>query len=159
MNKEHPEDNAQSRFTAFWMIVISLLVFVVVISFILCFNSSNEDAAANVGEDRRAEKRLEKLTEVNAAQQDLITQAAVVDKANNLVRIPVTAGMKLILPGLRKQKAGPSKVVVPGSPTSLEQAQAQAKATAAAAAEKKAPAEKGAAADKAAPAKAAEDKK
>ncbi|MFK5922198.1 MAG: hypothetical protein QM496_08455 [Verrucomicrobiota bacterium] len=158
MNKEHPQDNAQSRFTAFWMIVISLLVFVVVISFILCFNSSNEDAAANAGENERAGQRLKKLTEVNAAQQALITQVAVVDKENNLVRIPVTAGMKLILPDLRKQKAAVSKVVVPGSPTSLKQAQAQAKA-AAAVAEKKAPAKNEAAADKAAPVKAAADKK
>lgn len=155
MNKEHPEDNAQSRFTAFWMIVISLLVFVAGISFILWFNSSNEDAAANQIESGRAKRRAENLVVVNQQQQQLITQAEVVDKAKNLVRIPVKEGMKLVLPELRKQKAAVSKVVIPGSPTSLKQTQVKKPA----ASEKKAPAAAKPGAAKAAPAKAAVEKK
>ncbi|MCF6314285.1 MAG: hypothetical protein L3J39_17685 [Verrucomicrobiales bacterium] len=150
MNKEHPEDNAQSRFTAFWMIVISLLVFVAGISFILWFNSSNEDAAANQIESGRAKKRAENLVAVNQQQRALISQAEVVDKTKNLVRIPVKAGMKLVLPELRKQKAAVSKVVVPGSPTSLKAAQVKPAAT-----EKKAPEAAKAETAKAAPEKAA----
>lgn len=125
MNKEHPEDNAQSRFTAFWMIVAALMVFVIVTSFVLCFSSSQEDAAANKVEDGRAEERFKKLAEVKLAQQALLAEVAVVDKAENLVRIPVKDGMKLVLPILTAKKAGPTKVVVPGSPTSLKQSQAK----------------------------------
>lgn len=130
MNKEHPEDNAQGRFAARVMIVIALLVFIAAVSFVLWFSNSGIDRAENMVEDDRAngtkeaKGRIEKLAVVNEAQQVLVTQAAVVDQAKNLVRIPVKEGMKLVLPILKSKKEGPTKVLVPGSPTQLKQSQA-----------------------------------
>ncbi len=123
MSKGHPEDNAQSRFTAFWMIVVSMIVFVIVVSLVLCLSTSGEKVVANEIEDGRAEKRFENLAKVTKEQTDLVNQAVVVDEPKQLVRIPVADGMKLVLSDLRRKKPAASKVVVPGSPTSLKQAQ------------------------------------
>ncbi len=124
-NEEHPQDYAQSRFTAFWMIVCALAVFVVVLCFVLKVNSGRMDAAANVVEDERAEERFKTLAAVNAEQRALVEGAAVVDEAKNTVRIPVADGMKLVLPALKNKKPAATKIVVPGSPTSLKQAPAE----------------------------------
>lgn len=121
-NDEHPQDNAQSRFKAFWMIVIALAVFVVVLCFVLKVNSGRMDAAANAVEDGRADERFKTLATVKADQQTLVSGSAVVDAANNRVRIPVADGMRLVLPVLKNKKAGATKFVVPGSPTSLKPA-------------------------------------
>jgi len=144
MSNEHPDDNAQSRFSAFWMIVAAFLVFIIFSLVALCFSSSGENKATNIEEDGRAEKRLENLAEVVEAQQALVNQAAVVDEANNMVRIPVKDGMRLVLPLLQNKKMGLTELVVPGSPTQLE----QAKAAAAAAKKKKDAEAKTKAADK-----------
>lgn len=121
-NDEHPQDHAQSRFTAFWMIVIALAVFAVVLCFVLRVNSGRESVAANAVEDGRADERLKTLATVKAEQQSLVNGSAVVDAGNNLVRIPVADGMRLVLPALKNKKAGVTKIVVPGSPTSLKPA-------------------------------------
>lgn len=124
-NEEHPQDYAQSRFTAFWMIVIAMTVFVVVLCFVLRVNSGREGDAANAVEDGRADERFKTLATVKAEQQSLVNGAAVVDAGNNLVRIPVADGMRLVLPVLKSKKAGVTKIVVPGSPTSLKPAPAE----------------------------------
>lgn len=121
-NDEHPQDYAQSRFTAFWMIVISMAVFVVVLCFVLRVNSGRESVAANAVEDGRADERFKTLATVKAEQQTLVHGSAVVDAATNRVRIPVADGMRLVLPALKNKKAGITKIVVPGSPTSLKPA-------------------------------------
>lgn len=124
MNKEHPEDNAQGRFAARVMIVVALLVFIAAVSFVLWFSNSGVELAENVVEDDRAIERMKELELVNKDQQALVTQAGVVDQAKNLVRIPVKEGMKLVLPILKSKKEGPTKILVPGSPTQLKQSQA-----------------------------------
>jgi len=133
MSSEHPDDNAQSRFTAFWMIVASFLVLIIVVLFVLCMNSSRESHAVNVVEDDRARDRMDELAKVVEAQNKRLNQAAVVDEAKNLVRIPVKDGMKLVLPALKGKQTEATKILVPGSPTQL----LEAKAAAAAAKKKK----------------------
>ncbi|NOY00614.1 MAG: hypothetical protein GXP30_12905 [Verrucomicrobia bacterium] len=141
MSDSNPENNAQGRFAARVMIVLVLLVFVVAVSAVFCLSASQEREVVNVVEDNRAAARIKELSELNKAQQDLVTQAEVVDQAKNLVRIPVKEGMKLVLPVLKEKKEGPSKILVPGSPTQLKQSQAAA-ATAAAAKAKEGKADK-----------------
>lgn len=127
MSDVNTEDNAQGRFAARVMIVIALLVFVFAVSFVLFVSKSGEVKVANVVEDVRAGKRMDELAEVVKEQQLLMTRAAVVgEPAENRVRIPVKDGMKLVIPALKAKKAGPTKIVVPGSPTQLEQAKADA---------------------------------
>jgi len=128
MSKEHPDDNAQSRFTAFWMIVAAFLAFIIVVSFALCWSSSEEDRVANVVEDKQAEYRKGKLADVMEDQHKLVNLASAAPDADNLVRIPVADGMKLVLPALQNKQAGPTELLVPGSPTQLKEAEAAAAA-------------------------------
>ncbi len=131
MSDSNPENNAQGRFAARVMIVLVLLAFVIAVSVVLCLSASKEQKAVNLVEDDRAALRIKELSGLNKAQLDLVTQAGVVDQAKNLVRIPVNEGMKLVLPALKEKKEGPSKILVPGSPTQLKQSQAAAAAAAA----------------------------
>jgi len=128
MSNAHPEDNAQSRFAAFWMIVAALAVFVLVLRLVLWASSADEHQVVDVVEDGKVENRMKILADVMKAQGILLNEPAVVDKEKNLVRIPVKDGMRLVLPVLQNKKAGPTKVLVPGSPTQLKQSQVAAPA-------------------------------
>ncbi len=106
---EHPGDNAINRFRAFWAGLLALVSFGFVLW--IALNVADPGDAVEPGWAERGEARRANLAEITEAQAAVVSSEA------------VSKAMGETLAALKTKKAGKSEVVVPGSPTFLEQAQ------------------------------------
>ena len=107
---EHPGDSPLNRFRAFWLGFLAFASFGFVLWFALKVTGPREIVEPGMAE--RAEERKANLVEVTEAQSAAVSAEA------------IQAAKKTVLSDLQAKKPGKSAVVVPGSPTFLEQSQA-----------------------------------